>query len=118
MKRILTATALGLVTLTAPLAASADQACPPGLAKKDPSCVAPGQAKKTQQGNRRDDAQVYHEVRRGEPIPDRYVLLRNPASYGLDPNRTYYRLGNEVVRVDPDTRAVLSIIGAVAALSN
>ncbi len=118
MKRILTATALGLITLTAPLAASAEKACPPGLAKKDPACVPPGLAKKMPQGGKADDDKVYYEVRRGEPIPDRYILLENPSQYGLDPNRTYYHLGNQVVRVDPDTRAVLSIIGAIAELSN
>lgn len=73
--------------------------CPPGLAKKNPPCVPPGQA---------------HRYRRGDVIYGDYWIIRNPGRYGLDPNETYYRAGDYVYRVDRETREVLDLMGAVA----
>lgn len=73
--------------------------CPPGLAKKNPPCVPPGQAKK-----------MYGP---GDRITHDYILIRDPWRYGLD-DGTYYRVGDYVYRVDRDTREVLDLIGAVA----
>lgn len=81
-------------------------ACPPGLAKKTPACVPPGLAKKghPQVGDRLIDGA--------------YVVIRDPARYGLDPHGTYYRGDGYVYRVDEETREVLALIGAVAAILN
>ncbi|MCE0507349.1 excinuclease ABC subunit A [Roseivivax sp. GX 12232] len=73
--------------------------CPPGLAKKNPPCVPPGQAHKYGPGN-----VIYRD----------YRIIGDPERYGLDRNQTYYRVGNYVYRVDKDTSVVLDLIGAVA----
>ena len=77
--------------------------CPPGLAKKNPPCIPPGQAKK-------------HRYRIGERINGDYIVLRNPSRWGLDADQTYYRVGDYLYRVDRDTREVLDFLGAAAAL--
>lgn len=73
--------------------------CPPGLAKKNPPCVPPGQARK---------------YGRGDVIYGDYRIIGEPGRYGLDRDQTYYRVGDYVYRVDRDTREVLDLIGAVA----
>ncbi|PWE30484.1 excinuclease ABC subunit A [Maritimibacter sp. 55A14] len=70
--------------------------CPPGLAKKRPACIPPGQAKR------------YY---RGDFIHDGYIVIRDPGRYGLDPRDSYYRVGDYVYRVDRETREVLDLIG-------
>jgi hypothetical protein len=95
--------------LTLPFAQAAEATpknCPPGLAKKAVPCVPPGQAKK---------GVTY---RLGDIITGDYIVIRNPGRYGLDPNETYYRVGDQVVRVDRETREILDLIGAVAAVLN
>ncbi|MGR3759587.1 hypothetical protein ACUXV3_05575 [Roseobacteraceae bacterium NS-SX3] len=82
--------------------AGAVKHCPPGLAKKNPPCIPPGQAKK-----------IYG---RGDILHGDYVLIEYPDRYGLDPRHTYYRLGDHVYRVDRETKEVLDLIGAVAAV--
>lgn len=77
--------------------------CPPGLAKKNPPCVPPGLARK---------------YGRGDVIYGDYRIIGHPGRYGLDPNETYYRVGDYVYRVDHDTREVLDLIGAVARVLN
>lgn len=79
--------------------------CPPGLAKKNPPCVPPGQVGKAR-------------YRVGDRITGDYILIRDPGRYRLDPNQTYYRVGDYVYRVDRDTRKVLDFLGAAAALLN
>ncbi|WP_420325054.1 excinuclease ABC subunit A [Mameliella sp.] len=96
-----------LILAAMPLALPATaqpKGCPPGLAKKDPACVPPGLAKKRVQAPDR------------HYITDDYVILGDPLRYGLDPDRTYYRLGDEVVRVDRETSEILNFIGSLAAL--
>ena len=80
--------------------------CPPGFAKKSPACIPPGQAKK----------QRYRGYRIGDRVTGDYVIIRDPSRYGLDPDRTYYRIGDSIVLVDRDTREILDFIGAAAAL--
>lgn len=75
--------------------------CPPGLAKKNPPCVPPGQAKK---------------YKRGDYIQRDYTRIKNPEEYGLKRGETYYRVGDYVYRVDRETREVLDLIGAVGAV--
>ena len=77
--------------------------CPPGLAKKNPPCVPPGQAKK---------------YKRGDYITRDYSRIKNPEKYGLKRGETYYRAGDYVYRVDRETREVIDLIGAVGAVLN
>ena len=106
--RIILATthALALVALTGTAMAGAGNHghCPPGLAKKTPACVPPGLAK----------TQPYYRI--GDRIDDDYVVILNPDRYGLDPRGTYYHVGDHVFRVDRETREVLDLIGAAAAV--
>ena len=120
MSRILTLVTVSAIALGAPLAASAaSKDCPPGLANKSHACEAPGQAKK--HDGKRDDRKDSrrHEARheRGDRVPDGYVLVREPTHYGL-PRGTYYHRGADVVRVDPDTRKILAVVGLIDALSD
>lgn len=87
-----------------PADAAGPKACPPGLAKKSPACIPPGQVGKA--------------YRVGDRITGDYVVIRNPGRWGLDPNETYYRIGDQVLRVDRDTKVVLDLIGAAAAILN
>jgi hypothetical protein len=106
MMRTLIPSLMAALLLVFPAAAfaGASKGCPPGLAKKHNGCLPPGQAKK-----------IYS---RGEFLHGNYVLIKNPDRYGLDPQATYYRVGNYVYRVDRDTKEVLDLIGAVAAILN
>lgn len=80
-------------------------ACPPGLAKKNPPCIPPGQAKK----------HYHYDV--GDRLEGDYILIRDPYRYGL-PDGTYYRLGDYVYQVDSNTLRILAITGLVSALLN
>ncbi|WP_428645320.1 hypothetical protein [Roseibium sp.] len=84
--------------------AGGPKGCPPGLAKKNKGCLPPGQAKK-----------IY---RPGERLQGQYSAIPNPGRYGLDPGQSYYRLGDYVYRVDRNTKKVLDLVGAVAAILN
>lgn len=72
--------------------------CPPGLAKKNPPCVPPGQARSY--GYRIGDLFDIH----------RYDRLEDPWNYGLLGSGPYYRFGNEFIRVDPETLIVLELL--------
>lgn len=80
--------------------------CPPGLAKKNPPCVPPGQAKKMYQ----------HSYSVGDRLPDGFIILREPSRYGLDPRRTYYERDGYVLHVDRETGKILNLVGAIADL--
>lgn len=86
--------------------------CPPGLAKKNPPCVPPGQARKNgfHYGNR-----VGEILRAGD-----YVLIRDPRRYDLQRRQgwSYYRDGNRAYRVDSETRQILAILNLIDAFSN
>lgn len=112
MRRRIILTGLGAVALALTIgvmlsapAIAAPKPCPPGLAKKDPACVPPGLAKKPGYGV-------------GDRIRDDYRILRNPDRYGLDRRGTYYRVGDYLYRVDPETKQVLDLIGAVVNVLN
>ena len=94
----------GLLLSTTFLAADPPGGCPPGLAKKDPACVPPGTAKKGP------------PYRVGDRIDGDYRRIDRPWRYGLDRDGTYYRIGDQVVRVDEETREVLDLIGVVGAV--
>ena len=78
--------------------------CPPGLAKKAVLCVPPGQVK--------------NGYRVGDRVDRDYSWINDPYRYGLNRGDSYVRAGNYVYRVDPDTRKVLNLIGAVADILN
>jgi hypothetical protein len=109
--------------------------CPPGLAKKDPPCVPPGQARKAAGDDRdHDDHDHDHDhdhdyvdhdhdhdvdlIRVGDLIDDRFVFVPDPTVYGLTRDYFYYRALDRIFRVDPETRQVLAVIGLVDTLVN
>lgn len=91
---------------------SVSQHCPPGLAKKNPPCVPPGQARK-----QRGSADHVHDWR-GRRVDDGFILITDPSRYGLNPGYAYYRRDGNVFRVDRDTREILNLIGAISAVLN
>lgn len=88
------------------------QDCPPGLAKKFPPCVPPGQVGRSDdaQGNRVGDV-----LRLGD-----YIVIRDPSRYDLAPGSSwdYYRDDRHIYRVDRDTRKILAILDLVRALAD
>ncbi len=102
--------------------------CPPGLAKKTPACVPPGQANKAY--SRDDDWNQnvwrdYRDIRVGDRViingdeyrvvktGERVVLRRDDDYYRLPwpgRDRDYVRIGNVIVQVDRKTKAVFEII--------
>ena len=85
--------------------------CPPGLAKKYPACVPPGQARK-------------HVVRYGTDIGDilriaNYARIVDYDRYGLErrDNWNYYRNNNQIYRVDSGTRKVLAVLNLIDAFT-
>ena len=87
--------------------------CPPGLAKKNPPCVPPGQARKSYDhhyGSRIGDI-----LRIGD-----YVVIRDPRRLNLEPRADwrYYRDGDRAYRVDRDTRKILSVINLIDVFTN
>lgn len=107
---ILTAALIALSPLgpTVALAQPAAGHCPPGLAKKDPPCVPPGQVGKS--------------YRIGDLYSvDGYWNGSDRMRYGLprlSPGESYYRVGDRFLRVDDDTRLVLELIDVLAATTN
>ncbi len=93
--------------------------CPPGLAKKSPACVPPGQARKMNRQDiethdRWDPENGYY--RHGRVVDAHFVLIEAPWRYGLDGPGQYYRRDGYILRVDPETREILDLIGAIGAL--
>ena len=103
-----------LVALMAlsPVGQSAAQAkskfghCPPGLAKKDPPCVPPGQAKKGYRIGDRYDHDYDHDDYLSDHDRLRYNLPRLPRG------QSYYRVGDSLIRVDTETREILDLMEA------
>ncbi|SFB81228.1 hypothetical protein [Tropicimonas isoalkanivorans] len=79
--------------------------CPPGLAKKSPACVPPGQAKK-----------AYPRYGVGDYIDGDYRFIRDPGRYHLDRRNDYVVMNDYVYRIDPETRKILNLIGALTDL--
>lgn len=84
-------------------------ACPPGLAKKDPACIPPGQAKK-----------AGGQLLVGQIIDlDRVHMITRPGRYGLSgaPSGNRYAIvDGKLIRVDPKTGQILSILRSVEAI--
>ena len=120
IRRILTAATVVAATLAAPALADPGRGkghgnghghaghCPPGLAKKSPACVPPGQARKW--GTRTGEY-----LRIGD-----YVVIRDPSRYELERRDgwQYYRDDNNIYRVDRDTQRILAVLNLVRAFTN
>lgn len=82
-----------------------DRACPPGLARKSPACLPPGQARKGLVGRIVEWNDVH--------------LIRKPGLYGLaqaPDGQRYAIVDGRLVRIDAGTAKVLSVIRAVDAI--
>ncbi|CTQ51056.1 hypothetical protein [Jannaschia donghaensis] len=82
--------------------------CPPGLAKKDPPCVPPGQARQ------RDRFDGY-DYRIGDRLDRDYVIV-DRRGYDLPPledGEAYVRVGDRILRLDRAERLILDIVATV-----
>ena len=108
---IIPATVAALIltlTLTgAPALADSVKACPPGLAKKDPACVPPGQVDKSWTPER-----IYVE---GDRIRGDYVIIAeddwdNLSLTPIDDDTLYVVIDNQIVRVRESNLIVIEPI--------
>ena len=93
-----------------PKAHHTTQFCPPGLAKKSPACIPPGQAKKMGHDHDDDDDRdpvIYYRV--GDVVRDDCTIVPYTRYQSL-PAGTYCRSEDRLLRIDPETRAVLTIL--------
>lgn len=100
--------ALSPIGASVALAQPAVGHCPPGLAKKNPPCVPPGQVGKTYR-----IGDIYSD--------DGYWDRNDRMRYGLprlSSGESYYRVGDRFLRVDDDTRLILELIDVLAATTN
>ncbi len=86
--------------------------CPPGLAKKSPPCVPPGQAKKG-----------VTEWKQGDVVPTDQinVWITLPYRYGLPPlgpGERYVVVGGQILKVDDQTYKVIALYKALTDLFN
>lgn len=79
-------------------------ACPPGLAKKTPACVPPGQVGRTFRQGQRVDA-GYRDYTPYQNIPSQYY-----SQYNLDDDYRYIQRDNYLYEVDPRTSLVRRVI--------
>jgi hypothetical protein len=82
--------------------------CPPGLAKKNPPCVPPGQVGKSYRVGERYDEDGYWD----DGYRSRYDLPQLPRG------ESYYRIGDSFLRVDDETRLVLELIDVLAGIAD
>lgn len=102
--------------------------CPPGLAKKNPPCIPPGQVGKRDRDYDRD--YFYrdgHRYRYGRGVGDvlrvgDYLVIRDRDRdmYDLDyrDGWDYYRDQDRVYRVDRGTRQILAVMNLIDAFAN
>jgi len=83
--------------------------CPPGLAKKNPPCVPPGQVQ-------RGAIIGQGPLSAGQVLPAGYQTILDPHSYAALDDALYVRLGDQLYRLDRQTGVVLNLIGTVAQL--
>lgn len=91
--------------------------CPPGLAKKTPPCVPPGQAKKSavSDGVTVIDGKV---IAVGDYITGSdWVLISDPLRLGLR-DGSYVRYNDYIYQVRPDTLQVLALVGLAERILN
>ncbi len=80
--------------------------CPPGLAKKEPACIPPGQVDK---------------IVKGGWDANRFTRIDDLTRYDLpapDGNWDYYSVDGTIVRVDRTTRDILGVVRLIDALTN
>ena len=102
-------------------AKSKTDGCPPGLAKKNPPCVPPGQAKKRDYDHDHDHSDGYHYHRGDRYYSDDRLSDYDRRRYGLPRLRrgeSYYRVGDSFLRVDNETREVLDLLAALGRVLN
>ncbi len=80
--------------------------CPPGLAKKNPPCVPPGQAK---QGAISKDPYAI-----GAHLPNGYHVVIDPRQYDPHDDIIYTRRGDTIYRVERENGQVIDLIGTIA----
>jgi hypothetical protein len=81
--------------------------CPPGLAKKNPQCVPPGQAKKLYGVGQRLPLGF------GTPYAYNQIPYDLRSQYGLPPYGSYYYGDGYLYRVDPRTMLIQQAIAAL-----
>ena len=90
--------------------------CPPGLAKKDPPCVPPGQVGKNHVAVNPailgTTAVIIHNA--DDVLTGDYILLVNPQIYRPDLNAVYVRYGDYLYLMDRDQALVLDRLGPVS----
>ena len=80
--------------------------CPPGLAKKSPACVPPGQAKKWSIGHRLPDDLNYYPI-------DRALLdLLGPVPSGYE----YVRVDKDILLIGEATKKVIDAVTLISAI--
>ena len=82
--------------------------CPSGLAKKDLTCIPPGLAARTVDGDVQDDPYGI-----GEQLPDGYTIALDPTLYAPDDRAQFVREGDEIYRADATTGEVLDDVGVI-----
>lgn len=91
--------------------------CPPGLAKKNPPCVPPGQAKKglsTGEWLNRD--RIGYVVDRDDLVfLDDYILYDLPP---LPYSQRYAVVDDRIVVIDPESYRILQLIRVFTAIAN
>jgi hypothetical protein len=81
--------------------------CPPGLAKKNPPCIPPGQAKKLYGVGQR------LPLGYGTPYAYNQIPYDVRSRYGLSPVGSYYYGDGYLYRVDPRTMLIQQAIAAL-----
>jgi hypothetical protein len=81
--------------------------CPPGLAKKTPTCMPPGQSKRMF----REGQRVSSNYRYYTPYGDIPLVLRD--RYDLDDDYRYVYRNNVIYQIDPQTRLIRDVIDAI-----
>lgn len=82
-------------------------ACPPGLAKKSPACIPPGQAKRLfREGQRIGNGYRYYTPYANIPVDYR-------TTYNLDDDYRYIYRNDYIYEVDPTTSLVRRVISLI-----
>lgn len=84
-------------------------ACPPGLAKKNPPCVPPGQAKGAQTNQDEFPGFVI-----GQALPSDFVIVLDPLKFLNWQNGVLVNFGGKLYRIDRFTGHILDLLGPLA----
>ena len=91
----------------------ATEFCPPGLAKKNPRCMPPGQAKKRVGVVNEASGAVagWPVLGVGDPHPEDVITIFDPDQYDDDPDAVFVRLGDNIYRLRRSDGTVLDWVG-------